>query len=156
MSFIPQITENLPKLNYEQQMLIWGMVQQMLPNKPKEVDVFDLFSKTPTDARVIAGIQYIWKNPSKTTKDLDGYFFNEFNCAWDTVARRFPDETGTSAKKALDYVRLELARRAIIKDKRSIPVVLIDVGIKISHFEAKFKARYGVTPLKYRRLHAEY
>jgi AraC-like DNA-binding protein len=156
MSYIPQIIENAPKLSFDDQAIVWGLIQRLLPEKPKEVDVLDLFPKPPTDSRVVAAVQFIWKNPSKSTKDLDEYFCTEFKLGWDTVARRFPHETGVTAKKALDFARLELARRVIIKDRRSIPVALIGAGINISHFESKFKARYGMTPLKYRRLYAEF
>lgn len=70
--------------------------------------------------------------------------------------RYFKEVMGTSFVEYLKDYRLAMAARLLQSSEASILVVAEDVGFdNLSYFNRSFKAKYGITPSKYRKEEAE-
>ena len=71
-------------------------------------------------------------------------------------ARLFKEETGISPQCYLDNFRLEKAKQCLEHGVLSIKEIAASIGIpNVGQFCRNFKARYGLTPKEYRKLHCE-
>jgi transcriptional regulator GlxA family with amidase domain len=68
------------------------------------------------------------------------------------LAHLFKSEMGVSPQRYLNNLRLEMAKECLENGVLSVKEIASEVGIaNVSRFCRSFKARYGVTPMEYRK-----
>ena len=69
----------------------------------------------------------------------------------------FKQQTGSSPIEYVTAIRMKNAATLLTTTNMSISNVALMVGYPDNHFFSKtFKARMGISPLHYRRMHTEY
>lgn len=70
------------------------------------------------------------------------------------LAHLFKSEVGVSPQRYLNNIRLEKAKGCLENGMLSVKEIAAEVGIpNVSCFCRSFKARYGATPMEYRKTH---
>lgn len=68
--------------------------------------------------------------------------------------RQFRKETGQPVVEYFNAIRLEKAKELLVSTNMDIADIVSRIGyVDVSSFIRKFKARFGVTPGKFRELH---
>ncbi len=71
------------------------------------------------------------------------------------VSRVTKEHLGVTPSQYINRLRMEHAALLLSSDDRPVPLVAEDCGIEnLSHFYKVFRAQYGVTPRRYRQIHA--
>ena len=70
------------------------------------------------------------------------------------LRRQFRKETGQPVVEYFNAIRLEKAKELLVSTNMDIADIVSRIGyVDVSSFIRKFKARFGVTPGKFRELH---
>lgn len=70
------------------------------------------------------------------------------------LRRQFRKETGQPVVEYFNVIRLERAKELLITTQQDVAEIVAQIGyIDVSSFIRKFKARFGVTPGKFREMH---
>ena len=68
------------------------------------------------------------------------------------VSRMMRKHLGQTPSHFINELRMDHAARALVTDSEPLSVIASDCGIpNLSHFHKLFRARFGMTPLKYRQ-----
>ena len=98
-------------------------------------------------------IEYLYKN-------IGNYQFStemmaeHFGITSQYLRRQFRKETGQPVVEYFNAIRLEKAKELLVSTNMDIADIVSRIGyVDVSSFIRKFKARFGVTPGKFRELH---
>lgn len=83
-----------------------------------------------------------------------GYIADDFQLSLPTVSRMIKKETGFTFQELLMRKRFQKAVMFLIETELPVEEIAVNIGYENhSYFYRQFKARYGMTPNQYRKLH---
>ncbi len=85
-----------------------------------------------------------------------GYIADDFHLSCPTVSRMIKKATGFTFQELLMRKRFQKAVMFLVETELPVEEIAVNIGYENhSYFYRQFKARYGVTPNRYRRLHKD-
>ncbi|MGN8646040.1 helix-turn-helix domain-containing protein [Gracilibacillus sp. HCP3S3_G5_1] len=100
-------------------------------------------------------IQYLHKHFALYDLSLEKIAI-EFRLSASYVSRFIKEQTGYTFKQYVQSLRLEEVKNQLLETDKPIKAIVLDVGYKdVANFTRKFKNEVGMTPGKYRQIHAE-
>ncbi len=83
-----------------------------------------------------------------------GYIADDFKLSLPTVSRMIKKETGFTFQELLMRKRFQKAVMFLVETELPVEEIAVNIGYENhSYFYRQFKARYGMTPSQYRRMH---
>lgn len=169
MKFSPRNRTSVIKIEKEDSKSLKNYFTELYISLSEDAPLKDLYSKALLNLILISVFRKAVKNnytlPSKTVLSIQNYIEKHFSddLSLEILAKEhfvsishlchiFKSEAGYSIKKYIDLIRLKEAENLLINTDHSVKKICILCGYgDINNFIRKFKSKYHITPLCYRK-----